>query len=461
MKGIGSILLYLLVPQRFLVFLGGLGLGLIVLALPVSLASRNAALGLSIYGFVASIVIPFVLSPAILRSLLANIRLALVPGFKVSAGLALFILHLIAVLFVPLCFTLYVGAPVDVPELMLTFTLASLYSGVAQLMLPSRHLVILLSTLPLIAMYLVNRSGPVLREWLTQPYVAPVLFAAALVGWAYAFRRLARQNVFKPVYKAASNDEWLYYGANWLNNQSLGRGTPAGNLLQGYSDGVFSSLMRVIFSSLLTPLVSLVFLYVMGFGAEGSRERGDTSLVDLYARFFLLLILFSVVLANQGYGEFAARCRFIWLRRGEDRQTQWRLLERLVFNNLGIAFLVCTFVALVVALVSDLSAALLLHFLAVTVSISLFSAYLRIFGRMRGWSALFQHVFVTLSSILLGAGLTVGIAMNVWIFVAVVEIILLVLALLARRSARRDFSTIDWLQVKPKVSPRMRMWGPT
>jgi hypothetical protein len=262
------------------------------------------------------------------------------------------------------------------------------------------------------------------------------------------------------VYKAASSDEWLYYGANWLNNQSLGQGSPTGNLLLGYSDSRFSSLMRAIFSVLLTPLVSLGFLYVMGFGTDATRwERSDLSVIDLYAQFFLFLILFGVVLVNQGYGELAARCRFVWLRRGDDRQTQWRLLERLLFNSIGMTFLLCAIVAVVVALVSTLSVVLQLHFLAIVVSSSLFSAYLRIFGRMNGWSVLFQHFLVTLASLLLAAGLAVGLALDFWIFLGLIEIGLLVLALLARRSARRDFSRIDWLQVKPKAPPRLRLQG--
>src|SRR5688500_17196869 len=169
MKGIGSILLYLLAPQRFLVLLSSFGLGLILLALPISLVSKNTALGLSIYGFIASLAIPLVISPAILRSLLANIRLVMVPGFKLSAGVALFILHVVAIVFIPFCYALYRGVPMDVPEMMLNFTAASLYSGFAQLILPSRHLVVLLSTLPLLGMYLIEKYGSTLNDWLTQP----------------------------------------------------------------------------------------------------------------------------------------------------------------------------------------------------------------------------------------------------------------------------------------------------
>lgn len=59
-----KILLYYLAPQRFMAVGAGIGLILIVLAMPASLVSGNLAMGLSIYGFAGALAIPFLSSGA-------------------------------------------------------------------------------------------------------------------------------------------------------------------------------------------------------------------------------------------------------------------------------------------------------------------------------------------------------------------------------------------------------------
>ncbi len=463
MKGTASILLHLFAPNYLMLMLCRIGLGLMVLALvaAVMTATRtlaplnrgSLALNVAICGFLAAILVPFLVSPAVSRGLLANIRLVLVPGFKFRAGLALLSLHGIAALFIPVAAMLILGVPLDIRAAMLTFALGSFYSGVVQLILPSRYLIFISSLLPLVVVLAFDRFGPFLASWLSEPPVTYTLFIGALAGWGLCFRKLARHEVFKPRYKAASNEEWLYYGAGWLNSQFAERGSSTGSLLLGYSDRLVSRLVRTFFQLLLTPLIALAFMYLIALKDGNAQAQERMIFMDT----FLLLILFSVIVANQGYGELAARCRLLWLRHGCTRERQWNLLEGMLFSNLGLGLLFSAGPLLVVFLLSKLSGILLIHGIVLIVIISLFSAYFRIYSRLRNRAVLEQHIIVGFICVLLGAALLTGIWRGSWSFLLVCELVLIVLSCLARRGAKRDFAAVDWLRVRPSASARTRL----
>ena len=455
MRGMFFVFLAFFLWLRPLGWIATLGLALAVLALSVTRVDPDLSFGLALWGGLGLLLLPFLLAPVAFRGLVANLRLSLLPNFHLRAGLALLLLTLLVSAWLPLA-GLYAGAslhPLLFPRL---FIGASVYVGLMQVFLPSRHIVAIFTFLPFLIIIVLTWFGKALVPLLFEPAFVMAGLPLCAAGWAWGLRTLHRRNLFRPVYQTGSNDDWLYFDFGWSNRHGLGKvRSPAGTLLLGYPDGIVSRLLRILNFTLVSPLVCIAFLYLIG----PAEQREDNPVMADLPSAFLGFCLFSALLCTWNYGEMAARCRMLWLRLGSGRSEQWRVMEGTIWLNLALLYSSAGLIALLLWLLFPMPAEYPLHFIAFLVSRTLFDVYYNLFARVQNWPKAFSGLLGLLSGVV--ALLVIGFAAasnNASLLVAL-EALQFVLAAVFRRAALREFQCIDWRRVTLKPPARLRAAG--
>lgn len=455
MKGTLFVFLAFFLWQRPLRWIVALGLVPLVLAVPARLIDTGLSFGLAIWGGLAVLLPPFLLAPVAFRGLIANLRLGLLPHFHFRAGLALLLMTLLFAAWLPLA-ALYAGVPLHPLLFPRLFIGASLYAGLLQLILPSRHIVAIFSFLPFVIFLLLIRFGEVVVPLLFEPATVAAGLPLCAAGWTWGLITLHRSNVFRPVYQTASKDDWLYMDFGWSNRRGLGNmRSPAGTLLLGYPDGIGSRLLRMLNFTLVTPVVCVTFLYLIGPGNEDS----DNPILNNLPAAFLGFCLFSALTSTWNYGEMAARCRLLWLRLGSGRPEHWRVMEGTIRLNLALLYATAALVALLLWLFTALPAQYPLHFMALLISRSLFDVYFNLFVRVKNWSRPAAGLLGLLSAVIALLVTGFAIALHMPLLLVALEALQLVLAVVFRGAALREFQCIDWRRVTLKPQARARAAG--
>ena len=450
MKGIAFVFLAFFLWQRPLRWLAGAGVLLTLLALPVFIYfDSRLSFALAICGFSALLGLPYVMAPIAFRGLISNTRLSMLPNFHLSAGLALLLMTLLVSAYLPLA-ALLTGAPASPLLLPQIFIGASINVVLMQVLVTSRHQIAIFSFLPFVVLVLLNRYGDVFLALLLDPVFVLLGLPLCVAGWTWGLFHLHHNNRFRPVYRTQNKEDWLYFDFGWSNRQGLGKvRTPAGTLLLGYPDGLVSRVIRILNFTLVSPLVCVLFIYMVGW-----ENQEENPVFSNPALTFLLFCLFSSLLSTWNYQEMAARCRMLWLRLGGGRQVQWHFMENTILLHLVLLYCVTGLTALLVWVVSDLPFIYVLHFMALLITRSLFDVYYNLMVRVKNWPVAFTGLIGILSGVAMFAVIAFSFTRpDPFLILLVLEIAQLLLAAIFRFSAFGEFRQIDWrrIMLKPQT----------
>ncbi len=441
-NGIARVLLYYLSPQRLISWLVIFGLVCLLVAVVSPHFNTTFAFGMAVWAYVLALLCPAIAIPFVFRSLISNRSLSLVPHFHVGAGVAALIFGVLLAIYLPLASRWLGVADVQFSIGARIFVGFSLYVGFWQWVLPSRYMYAWIMATMVLALMLAEWQ-PIPMQWLLDPRSTYAAFAVCVIGWLVALSVLAGTRGFRPAFQLSFAADVVALDLGWSRRVAIGPGgSPAGTLLEGFPSGPLDRLMRALGITVLTPLASVLFLYLIGFGDKDGESAGNQLL-----SIFLLFIFFNVSISTLGYGEWVGRARLLWLRHGGDRASLWQLLERRLLTNIGLFAIIAGIIAIPVRIITGQPEALI--FLSMMIVISIYNAYFGLITRLRQWASFVQGVIIVLSYIALILSVAISTKRGDYTVLASLEIAFLVLAFGYRHFARAAFSVVDWYLVKP------------
>lgn len=418
-----------------------LGLGLLPVAVIGWFFSPLFAFGVGIYLWICVLFLPYIIAPPMLRSLLGQRRLGLVPGFAFNCGLLL-LLMVLALSAAPLLAWL-AGIPNTSLLGLRVFIAASAYTGLLMLILPSRHAPALFATLPIMIFLGLRLLAPRLLPLWFNPALLLVLFAVAVAGWALWLLRLRGPHQLAPVQQQFSGSAvagrdyqqalqlqpWLY---------RFHRPPAAPSLLLGHPAGWGGRALQIAHLVLMSPLLCTAMIWLMGNADDGAQAP---------LKLFFLFHLGMIAFVTFSWGELPARARLLWLRLDGDRRAQWAFLERQLWCSYAVMTGITLTLLLTATLLTDMVSTWPWAVLALAAS--LHNGYFGVLQRLRGWSGWTQLLYLLLTSGIIGActALAYGLQFAQPALAAVP--VLLALTWLYRHLAAARFATVDWLKLKP------------
>lgn len=453
MRKLWLLLKYYYLWQPAIPLVATLGVLLFVLKVVFTNTSEAVTFALGMASFAFLFIIPFFSGSTALRHLIANPRLAMLPGFRVRAGVTHLVIAIAASVFLYANFLVFAPDEYSPLVMLRTFICLSAYAGFMQLILPSRYFATFISLAPIVfVMILMQFQGLVATLFLDANFTI-ALFLVSLAGWGWGFHLLATGNKFRPGRTTTLNDTeaWASYDGGLLTRLAIGNAsTPQGTLLLGYPDNWWGIVLRVVYYFILTPLFTTGAMVLIGITREWDAPLPD-SLIGL----FLAISLFSGMFCIFVYGELVARARLVWLRYGTDRAAQWHLVDAYCLRYLLVYYLCGSLVALVACLLTDIYGVYLLHYLLIMFSFCCFNLYFSLLVRATRLPTLVLVIIIIISMVFLVA----GIVRALWIdsptfdLLVTVEALLLALGIAFRYRVKRLFAGIDWQQVKINKTP--------
>lgn len=437
---------YYFVWQRILLLITGLGLVLFILKIAAFInGSDNLTFVLGLGAFSFLFVIPFCSGSTALRNLIANPQLAIIPGLQLKAGIAHFLIALVASLYLYINVLIFGTSPAN-PAIFFfySFIFLSLYAGFMQLILPSPYFISLISFTPFIMIFIVIRFAEFLGALFIDKGFLAALFLVCVFGWSYAFYLLHKRDKFLPACKDVHNTTaWASYDGGLLINKAFGKASTAeGTLLLGYPDNWGGIILRVVYFFLLTPLMTTLAMMAIGVA-----DKWDTSMWENVFSMFLGISLFSAVFCIFIYGELVARARLVWLRFGTDRLAQWNLVDRYCLRFLLTYYACGLLVVLAAAVFSEIPLIYLLHYFVILASFCFFNLYFSLLVRVNRLSpVILVLVIIATCAALIFSLIPVlsdeheprfGLLMTI-------ELLFGVLGYLFKLSVKNIFTGIDW-----------------
>ena len=437
---------YYFVWQPILLLIAGLGVLFFILKIVAFLnGSDNLTFVFGMGAFSFLLVIPYCSGSQGLRTLISNPQLAIIPGFQLKAGLAHFLLALIASIYLYLNVLVFGQSPANpIIFFLYPFIFMSLYAGFMQLILPSKLFIPLISILPIVIVFFVIRFSELLGALLVDMNFVVTLFFACLLGWAYGLYLLHSRDMFRPACKDINNTSaWATYDGGLLINKAFGKASTAeGTLLLGYPDNWGGIILRVVYFFFVTPLMTTLAMMAIGLADEWDHPM-QHSLVSM----FLGISLFSAVFCVFIYGELVARARLVWLRFGTDRLDQWRLVDTYCVRFLSTYVISGLVVALVSLIFTDIPGLFLVHYCVILTSYCFFNLYFSLLVRVNRLSPLVL-VLVIIASVAALLFTLVPVLTDEhepqFGMLMAIELLFFVLGFLFKLSVKNQFTGIDW-----------------
>ena len=380
--------------------------------------------------YLCLLIIPLISSPIAFRALISNRQLGLIPGFRFKAGLALLMLTLLTSFFIFLFNSILNGFSTQrLPLLYFSlnlFCLCSVFIMAFQFALTSRYFVFQVSLgfmFVILLLYLFDRYLLALLNQTIYIYFSTLVCS---IGWLIGFRVLLTKTSFKPsAVIAIQQSPFSSLDMSWLAKLNFGTmHSAAGTMLFGIPDGMPDKLKSTFDICVFSPFISAIILFYIGFGEDWPIRNEPL--------FPILFLSFSLILSSLS--------NRIWL---------WHYLERALFSNLMVLYLMSVLACILIFLFSGFSPVYLFHYLFSLLSYTLFIAYFSLAARMFSWpvtllTLVFIGVFTSLMSIsfiFLLDGLIVA--------KLTIDGSLLLGSLYMRLISRRAFQKIDWVVIKP------------
>lgn len=429
------------------------GLALLPVIFISGLFNPRLAFGIAVWAYVMLLAVPFAIAPRVLRSLLTNRRLSLVPGFSQQALLVALLMTLLQAMFLP-AFAIGYGVPgrhwMTAGEL---FAVNSLYLLVMYHAVTTRWAPVVLGIVPILtmatALFVLQGFG---SRLLDAGHVL-ALAGATLLGWLVAWLHLRRQHSFKPEHASVAHlrsgnmqhghlSQWMLAGGNALTH-------PDATLLLGYPATLGVRLRFLSWQVLLGPAIGtfmLVLMTQLDFSRQWTFQPG-------IADIFLLSSLFPATFAAYSNLDWVARLRLLWLRSPLHRNQLWQFLERQMWVSIALLLVLSSGLTAIGLAFAQAPVTLMLHFPLLVLVFNAFYSYYMICSRSTNWSVLYGMLLSFSGSGLMFAALWLALRYRLEWPLFVLELLLLLLALALREQAQRKIASVDWLRVKPQRIP--------
>lgn len=416
-------------------------------------ANRLAAILANASSFMGGmwLIFGFIWSGVVFRQLVSNRRFSLLPAFRSLAVVALLLVAVIASL---VGLGLMLLAPAELSRsiaingALLLFATASGFLLLQQILCTTR-IGFVFQVVMFIALFNAPWRAPELVSVLLEP--APFMVLAALLGWVWLWlavrnrSNLAGPNQFQRV------DNWGNQPANqWGGTWSLnlgGRANPFGSLLRGNRDSLAN---RVGMLGILQLGIPLIWILISSYTIP---RRGSNPFVG--PEVFLLVSYFGIVMILPTFvTEWPARLKLLWLRSGGERRDLWQLLERSLWNDIGIIALVAAVLAPLCLRYTSVQPALVIVYASGTIAAVAAACYIGFWFRARSNSLTIIYFAMNLAWMLLLVGVVttygaLGAYALFWFVVFYSAV-----ALVFRTLARNRLLTIDWCAVRPNRRQR-------
>lgn len=447
MKSILHILLYfenVAITRHIMTWLG---LGLLTVALASGVLWPRVGFGFALWSFVFLLAVPAFSAPIALRNLLSNRRLMMMPRFADTAVVALFILTLLASVFLPFFAWLYEIQRFPDSAFVCGFVLLSCYLLITFILCGRQWAALVTGVLVAPVIVVVTNK---LRNTGTLPSLGAeaqiALVIIVMLGWLVALRLASQVRPVRPamVY-GVPDQQMLAMGTRpaptfWPG--AVSKGAPALSLMMGYPATRFSVLRLQLSAGILGPLPMVLVIYFADFNQE--RIAWPDAL-----RMLMLVYLFSATAVGFQNAGLVARLRLLWLRAPRLRSDLWNMLDSQHLLSQLTFLLLASLLALIAGFVSSFKPMLLLHYSLLSLALNAHTAYYSIYAKIAGWGVLPR---------LLVPGICLSI--SVWLMfrsirsdtvipLLMFETVLLGLALLWRQLGRTQFARIDWQMLKP------------
>lgn len=413
----------------------------------------------TLYAYLCLIAFPFLSTPLAFRNLIANPQLSLIPNFRIKVGLSLFLITILLSLFPLISLMPTMSLPANFSQNIFIgvniFCVASFYTLLFQLTLPSRYFIYIVSYGLILFIIFLGFLGETLINLLKEPYFVTSLASLSIVGWIIALYTLAKKKTFKPADQSIFNQDFLTNPeSTWLNKLNFGKPkSSAGTLLTGLPDGLGERIARAFMVCILSPLIVTIFLMMIGFGRGSEIET-----LPSFPEFFLIFSFFTVSIGTYSNSNLAARSRYLWLRCGGNRHWQWRHMEATMLSNLFIQFCFLLLSCLVILIFTDFSAILVAQFILSLIVVSSLIIYIGLASRINNWPDPLLFIFMV--------GAIVGIIIFYFRLIMedeyqlkmLIDIFVILIAFFLRYLAKQGFLHIDWLVIKPEVLKRNTMY---
>ena len=440
-----SLLRLFFIPHNW-PWLTAIAAALLPAALVAGLWSPRLGFGLAVWDYVLLLAMPFMLAPRLLRMLLCNRRLLLVPGFASHSLLAALVFTVLHSAFVSV-FAYWFDMPGEhLRNACLLFVVSSIYLVVMQYAVTTAWALFILSLFPvvIVASVLFVLQGHAL-QMLGDDHLL-WLAIATLLGWLLAWQRVQKAHRFTPEHRSITNLKGYDFQhvpvAAWLVGDADANAAPDATMLLGFAATPAARLQVLLWHVLLGPVIATLFLSQLEFGGQWSYQPG---VVDI----FLGCSLFPLTFGTYQHVDCIARLRLLWLRRPLDRSGLWRLLESQFWLSIGLMLAIACVMLLLGMAFTGLPPALLLHYPLLVLSFNAFYSYYSMAARCSLWSPLIGFLLSLAGSGLIYGGLWLAIHSQQLLPLYLLEVVIAGLALLLRGFARQRFSDIDWLRVKP------------
>lgn len=468
MKGVLLICRYFFTWQLMLCWLRALGL-LFLIAVPTIdiLNAFNEDIRISTFPFLNPgilgtfaylflLAVPFMATPQAFRDMISNSQLSLLPNFRLKAGLSLLLMTAILSLLPYFSLIVITGFNFnDVPSLISLniFCIASIYTLIFQLTLPSRYFIYLVSYGLIFIVFILGIGGEYIVNYFKDPIHLILLSLSCIAGWIIALVILAKKKTFKPATLSNMDvhQEMFTNPDNaWLGGLNFKNITNAGlTLLTGLPDSLGDRIKRAFMICIVSPLSITLIIMAVSLGRDT-----DVDALPALPEFFLIFSFMTVSIGTYTFSTLAPRTRYLWLRCGGNRLWQWRNMESSMFSNLGIQFLMLMPACLVLLFLTDFSPLLLSQFILSFIAITALITYLGLAAKINNWPDLI--LFLLMVSSIVGIILFYFrlIAEAEFLLKSIIDICVFVSALFLRYIAKRGFLHIDWLVIKPIATRR-------
>lgn len=396
--------------------------------------------------FIVLFIFQYLGIPGHYRSLLANRRLGLVPGFHLKAGLAVLLFTMILSCFYQAS-TLLLGLDTLAPGTALFFFLiASSHMAYMQLTMASKYAhfygLAYAFALTYILFVIVTRTG----FGFVDTYAGMILFCAllAIAGWCGSLFYVATHDHFNPPRSIFMPDpDKEGFRSLWENRERHPRtSTTSGTLLLGFPDDLAAQLKGGFMWIIVFPGAMALFFILMNVVVPGDH-------MPPFAWTFLAASGFLGGCSTMANGEFAARSRLLWLRYGSNRNMLWRHMEKVLLRNWCCVYANALLVAALFTLLLPFPAVYILNYLLFIPACAFYLLYLSMAGRVTTWPGILRTALYLGSIGLALWAVIMGVKDGQFFILNAVEGGMVVLGLLFRAFARSRFLNIDWYQVRP------------
>ena len=419
-----------------------LGAALLAVAFP----APEPATKLVKLSYIALLVFPYLGLPGHFRTLLANKRLGLVPGFYLSAGIAVLLFTLVTSVYYQ-AMTLLLGLESLAPGTVLFFFIfASGYMTYTQLVMTSKYSPYFMMAGTLFITYILFIIATQTGLAFVTTYDSAILTAAllALAGWCWTLYYVATHDRYSPARSIfmPCGDKESFQGVWNRHDRHPLSSTTSGTLLLGLPDGLYPQLHGGVLWIMVFPGAMALMFVLMNALVPGNPMPPATWS-------FLVASGFLGGCCTMANGEFAARSRLLWLRYGSDRGMLWRHMEKVLLRNWSCVYASALLIAILAAALSLFAGDVILNYLLFIPVCAFFMLYLSLASRITGLPAILKAVIFMVCMVLVIWAVSRRASNGHFYALNALEVIMVLAGILLRTIARNSFLNIDWYQVRP------------